>query len=69
MKAKRIAEITADIAMLKEQISQLSEKLKKEQGAKSAAALLAKVIAHEVAKGPMLYAELAAIKDHLTAGK
>lgn len=62
MKAKRIAEITADIIKLKEQISQLSAELNREYGATGAAALIAKaIIARETAKVAMLHAELSAV--------
>lgn len=62
MKAKRIAEITANIVDLKNQVSTLSDELNKEHGATGAASMIAQaIIARETAKIAMLKAELSAV--------
>ena len=59
MKAKRIAEITANIAELKKQISILSDELKEEHGEEGAASMMAQVII--TSKITMLNAELSVV--------
>ena len=59
MKAKRIADITANIADLKKQVSILSESLNKEHGATCAASMIAQAIINS--NTAMLNAELSAV--------